>query len=72
MEKADQIRLIQMAEAGDSAAFSALYQEYHDKIDCLCFKFLQDREETDDIVQDTFTTSFQNLSYFSCPIPFPA
>ena len=62
MEKTEIYELVEKSSRGDAEAFSVLYEEYYGKVDYLCFKLLQNREDTNDIVQETFLTAFQNIS----------
>ena len=64
------IGLVQKAAGGDAAAFSELYEEYYDTIYYLCFKLLQNSEDANDIVQNTFITAFQSLDTLSVPSAF--
>jgi len=45
---------IQQLIAGDESAFTAVYELYSEKVYRLAFRFLKDREQSEEIVQETF------------------
>lgn len=45
---------IQQLIAGDHATFTAVYEWYGQKVYRLAFRFLKDREQSEEIVQETF------------------
>ena len=40
--------------AGDESAFTAIYELYGEKVYRLAFRFLKDRQQSEEIVQETF------------------
>ena len=52
---------IDRARQGDEAAFAALYDRFERSIHSLCHHLLDDPDEADDAVQETFVTVWQNL-----------
>lgn len=46
--------LIYQVKAGDEAAFAGVYDLYSEKVYRLAFRFLKDREQSEEIVQETF------------------
>jgi RNA polymerase sigma-70 factor (ECF subfamily) len=50
--------------AGDREAFDMLCQTYRQDIYALCFRFLSDREDTQDIVQETFSRAWQYIQTY--------
>ena len=49
------------ARAGDRRAFDSLCQPYRQEMVGLCFRFLNDRDDAQDIVQDVFARAWQYL-----------
>jgi len=45
---------IQRLIAGDESAFTAVYELYSEKVYRLAFRFLKDKEQSEEIVQETF------------------
>lgn len=45
---------IQQLISGDESAFRMIYDQYSDKLYKLAFRFLKDREQSEEIVQETF------------------
>jgi RNA polymerase sigma-70 factor (family 1) len=45
---------INRLKAGDSMAFTKVYDQYSEKVYRLAFRFLKDREQSEEIVQETF------------------
>lgn len=45
---------IQQLIAGDESAFTAVYELYSEKVYRLAFRFLKDKEQSEEIVQETF------------------
>jgi RNA polymerase sigma-70 factor (ECF subfamily) len=51
-------------QAGDKAAFDTLVLKHKDKIFNLCYWFLGDREEANDLAQDVFIKVYRSLKKF--------
>jgi RNA polymerase sigma-70 factor (ECF subfamily) len=58
------------ARAGDRQAFDQLCQIYRQEIYALCFRFLSDREDTQDLVQETFARAWQHLGTYRSEASF--
>jgi RNA polymerase sigma-70 factor (ECF subfamily) len=58
------------ARAGDRHAFDRLCQTYRQEIYVLCFRFLSDREDTQDVVQETFSRAWQHLGTYRSEASF--
>jgi RNA polymerase sigma-70 factor (ECF subfamily) len=58
------------ARAGDRQAFDQLCQTYRQEIYALCFRFLRDREDTQDVVQETFSRAWQHLGTYRSEASF--
>ena len=52
------------ATAGDRQAFDLLCQTYRQDIYALCFRFLNDRDDAQDIAQETFSRAWQHLGTY--------
>ena len=55
---------IQKVLQGDANAFAYLVDTYKDMIFTLAFKMTKNREEAEEISQDTFIKAYQNLNKF--------
>jgi RNA polymerase sigma-70 factor, ECF subfamily len=60
----DEAQLVSAAKAGDAAAFEELVNRYERKIFRLGMNITQNREDAEDVMQDAFLKSFQNLDRF--------
>jgi len=63
-------RLVRLAKAGDRGAFADLVELYKDKIYHLAYRMLGNRQEAEDIVQETFLRVFRNLDRFDEALKF--
>ncbi|MBL7136396.1 MAG: sigma-70 family RNA polymerase sigma factor [Candidatus Marinimicrobia bacterium] len=52
--------LIRRFQAGDEAAFEEIVYRYSDRLMNFAYRFVLNREESEDIVQDTFLKVYQN------------
>ncbi len=60
---ADQV-LVRRAQEGDSLAFGLLVSKYQKKVESVVRRYIQDRHETLDIVQETFLRAYKGLDDF--------
>jgi RNA polymerase sigma-70 factor (ECF subfamily) len=60
----DEQQLIQQAEAGDTAAFAVLVQQYGQFVYNLALRTLNNSEEAEDIVQETFLRAWKGIRDF--------
>jgi RNA polymerase sigma-70 factor (ECF subfamily) len=60
----DEAQLVSAAKAGDVSAFEELVNRYERKIFRLGMNITQNREDAEDVMQDAFLKSFQNLDRF--------
>jgi len=60
----DEAQLVSAAKAGGVAAFEELVNRYERKIFRLGMNITQNREDAEDVMQDAFLKSFQNLDQF--------
>ena len=52
------------ARAGNRPAFDALCHTYRDEIAALCFRFLNDRDDAQDVTQEVFSRAWQRLDTY--------
>lgn len=64
MEDEAEHRLVQSALTGDRSAFDALVDRHWRKIVSVIGRFLHDRNDVEDVLQETFVRAFQNLGGF--------
>ncbi|KPK96054.1 hypothetical protein AMJ80_02160 [bacterium SM23_31] len=60
----DDIELIKCVKQGDREAFKALVDIYKDMVYKICYGFVKNKEDTEDITQDVFFTIFKNIKNF--------
>ena len=60
----DEAALVSAAKAGDTGAFEELVNRYERKIFRLGMNITQNREDAEDVMQDAFMKSYQNLDRF--------
>jgi RNA polymerase sigma-70 factor, ECF subfamily len=60
----DEALLVSAAKAGDVSAFEELVNRYERKIFRLGMNITQNREDAEDVMQDAFLKSYQNLDRF--------
>lgn len=57
-------RLVESARRGDRHAFGELVQRYEHRLWKVIYRFVRDRELTDDLSQETFLRAFERLEQF--------
>jgi RNA polymerase sigma-W factor len=57
--------LIKKALAGDQAAYDGLMKRYHHGIYVMIYQMIKNREETEDLVQETFMKAFHALRKYN-------
>jgi RNA polymerase sigma-70 factor, ECF subfamily len=62
--------LIRKSQAGDEDAFAELIRRYRRKIFQLCYQIIGDREQAEDVTQETFIHAFQHLHTFKMQARF--
>jgi len=60
----DETTLVTQARAGDNRAFSELAKHYEAKIFRLALHITQNREDAEDVLQETFLKSYEHLDQF--------
>lgn len=63
-------RLAKLALKGDQQAFAELVDLYQDKLYHMAHRMLNNRQEAEDIVQDTFLRVYKNLDRFDETLKF--
>ena len=66
----DERKLIQLAQGGDFNAFNTLIAEHKDKVYRLALKLTGNREDAEDIVQETFLKAIDNIDKFRMEASF--
>ena len=65
MSKKDINRIIQKALHGDETAYEALLHRYQNGIFNMVYQMIKNREEAEDLVQETFIKAFHSLSSYN-------
>jgi RNA polymerase sigma factor (sigma-70 family) len=65
MSEEDDQYYIRLVREGDTNAFAVLVNRYKDMVFTLSLKMLKDREEAEEVAQDTFLKLFKSLSKFN-------
>jgi RNA polymerase sigma-70 factor (ECF subfamily) len=60
----DEAAVLAQARLGDAAAFSELLRRYESKIFRLALHITQNREDAEDVLQETFLKAFEHLDQF--------
>lgn len=63
-EKSDDRRLVELANGGDRDAFESLYRNHRDWVVSLAWRFLGDREDALDVMQEVFAYLFRQFPGF--------
>ncbi|MBE1514918.1 RNA polymerase sigma factor [Nesterenkonia halotolerans] len=69
---ADEVTLVARAQDGDLAAFEQLVDRYESRLLGLCIRMLHQNADAEDIVQDTFLTTWRRLDSLQDPAAFKA
>ena len=64
MESRDDINAIEKVLNGDTAAYTGLIDHYKDLVFTIARRITQNREDAEEITQDTFVKAYQKLSSF--------
>jgi RNA polymerase sigma factor (sigma-70 family) len=68
--KEDNSQLIQKALDGDQSAYEGLMKRYKHGIYVMIYQMIKNREETEDLVQETFMKAFKALRYYNDQFAF--
>lgn len=69
-ERFDVVTLVVRAREGDVDAFEALVARYETKLLRFCMRTLGDRQDAEDVVQDTLVQAWKSMSALSEPAAF--
>ncbi|GAB6089343.1 RNA polymerase sigma factor [Spirochaeta dissipatitropha] len=62
-------QIIQAAAGGDETAFQYLVHHYSPRIYRMAYRYVRNREEAQDVTQDTFLKAYVNIARFDCNRP---
>lgn len=65
MDQAVELNLIKKSAEGDHQAFRQLVEAHQNLAYSIAFRFIQDEDESEDIVQDAFVKIWKNLSKYN-------
>ncbi len=57
-------QLIRQAQQGDARAFADVVRHYEPRLRALAYRLLEDRDLTDDVLQEAFVRAFKSLGRF--------
>lgn len=60
----DETTLIQTARAGDGEAFRTLFENHNGRVFGLAYKYLRNRSDAEDVLQETFIRAYRALDSF--------
>ncbi len=60
----DEIEIVRQAQSGDREAFGRLMKLHAGAVYNFAHRYMPDKDDVDDVVQDVFLKAFQNLSRF--------
>ena len=63
--RSEDAKLIHEALGGDQAAFKRLMRKYHDSIYHLIYRIVHNKEQVEDLIQETFVKAFASLKSFN-------
>jgi len=66
----EEVTLVSRAQDGDLVAFEQLVDRYESRLLGLCIRMLRNRVDAEDIVQDTFLTTWRRLDSLQNPAAF--
>ncbi|GIW83795.1 MAG: RNA polymerase sigma factor [Gemmataceae bacterium] len=64
LEQWDDRRLIQQSQRGNAAAFAELYRRYGRRIYHTIYRLLRNRDDADDVLQNTFLNAWRSITSF--------
>lgn len=63
-DDADDLRLVEAAQKGDQAAWSAIIKRHQDRLFSICLRMVRDRDLAADLTQDSFIKIIQGVDSF--------
>ncbi|WP_411031468.1 RNA polymerase sigma factor [Spongiimicrobium sp. 3-5] len=67
-----QIDLVEQCKANDRKAQLALYKQYCDGMFCVAMRFLKNRDDAEDVLQESFIKAFKKIDQFKGEVTFGA
>lgn len=64
MDKAEQLRLVSLAQGGDKDAFRILYEEYYSRCYALAYRIMKNADDAEEVVQESFVKAYLALNKF--------
>ena len=64
LDTENDVQLIHMIKSGDKSAFGKLYHLHQNRVRAIVGRYVQDREEAEDLMQMVFMKVFQSLRHF--------
>jgi RNA polymerase sigma-70 factor (ECF subfamily) len=64
LEQWEDRRLIKQSQRGDTAAFAELYRRYSRRIYHTIYRLLRNRDDADDVLQNTFLNAWRSITCF--------
>jgi RNA polymerase sigma factor (sigma-70 family) len=64
MMQAEELQIIERVQHGDANAFSCLVTKYQDVVFSIALKVLKNRNDAEEIAQETFIKAFRSISSF--------
>ena len=64
-QRQDEAALVARARRGDAAALDELYRRYRDQVYTLCLNLCGNRDEAQDLLQETFVRAWRGLPRFA-------
>ncbi|MBR5962995.1 MAG: sigma-70 family RNA polymerase sigma factor [Bacteroidaceae bacterium] len=61
----DERRLAELCRRKDDTAWSELYRSYASRLRAVSVRYMQDKEDAEDVLQDAFVRMFDNIGSFS-------
>ena len=65
-------RLVQQARGGEEQAFHTLYKKYNGAMFNTCWRLMNNREEAEDMLQESFSSAFSSLHLYRSEATFGA
>ncbi|MFZ5516674.1 MAG: RNA polymerase sigma factor [Candidatus Zhuqueibacterota bacterium] len=60
----DELELLEKLKSGQADAFKFLVDAYHEKVLNTCFRFLNNKEDAEDLAQEVFVTVYRSVGDF--------
>ncbi len=64
-KKREDYELVRKAKAGDGRAYDALMEMYHDAVFNIVYRMVHNRQEAEDLTQETFIKAYNSINSFN-------